>query len=75
MKVRHRKGIANHPGVESCGGKGGAVHVAAALVMPQLLRDSFMTLKRDAAVGVNGVKWREYEERIDERIGELWGAV
>jgi RNA-directed DNA polymerase len=44
-------------------------------VTPQLLRDSFMHLKRDAAAGVDGVKWREYEEGLDERIGKLWGAV
>ena len=44
-------------------------------VTPQLLRDSFMKLKRDAAAGVDGVKWREYEEGLDERIGKLWAAV
>ena len=44
-------------------------------VTPQLLRDSFMNLKRDAAAGVDGVKWREYEEGLDERIGKLWDAV
>ena len=44
-------------------------------VTPQLLRDSFMQLKRDAAAGVEGVKWREYEEGLDERIGKLWDAV
>ncbi len=44
-------------------------------VTPQLLRDSFMQLKRDAAAGVDGVRWREYEEGLDERIGKLWDAV
>ena len=44
-------------------------------VTPKLLRDSFMHLKRDAAAGVDGVKWREYEEGSDERIGRLWDAV
>ena len=44
-------------------------------ITPQLLRDSFMHLKRDAAAGVDGVKWREYEEGLDERIGKLWDAV
>jgi RNA-directed DNA polymerase len=44
-------------------------------VTPQLLRDSFKHLKRDAAAGVDGVRWREYEERLDERIGKLWDAV
>jgi len=44
-------------------------------VTPELLRDSFMQLKRNAAAGVDGVRWREYEEGIDERIGKLWDAV
>jgi hypothetical protein len=44
-------------------------------VTPQRLRDSFMQLKRDAAAGVDGVRWREYEEGLDERIGQLWDAV
>ena len=44
-------------------------------VTPQRLRDSFMQLKRDAAAGVDGVRWREYEEGLDERIGPLWDAV
>ena len=44
-------------------------------VTPQLLRDSFMQLKRDAAAGVDGVRWREYEEGLDERVGNLWDAV
>lgn len=44
-------------------------------ITPKLLRDSFMHLKRDAAAGVDGVKWREYEEELDERIGSLWDAV
>lgn len=34
-----------------------------------------MRLKRDAPAGVDGVKWREYEEGLDERIGKLWDAV
>jgi len=44
-------------------------------VTPQLLRDSFMQLKRNAAAGVDGVRWRDYEEGLDEKIGKLWGAV
>ncbi len=44
-------------------------------VTPQVLRDSFMQLKRDAAAGVDGVKWCEYEEGLDERIGRLWAGV
>lgn len=44
-------------------------------ITPQLLRDSFMQLKRGAAAGVDGMRWREYEEGLDERVGKLWDAV
>ena len=44
-------------------------------VTPQLLRESFMQLKRDAAAGIDGVRWREYEEELDDRIDKLWDAV
>ena len=36
-----------------------------------LLEDSFYALKRDAAPGVDGVTWREYEEDLTERLQEL----
>lgn len=44
-------------------------------VTPALLRESFMQLKRDAAAGVDGVRWREYEAGLDERVVKLWDAV
>lgn len=44
-------------------------------ITPELLHDSFKQLKRDAAAGVDGMRWREYEEGLDERIGKLWDAV
>jgi RNA-directed DNA polymerase len=44
-------------------------------ITPQLLRDSFMHLKRDAAVGVDGVRWRDYEDGLEDRIDNLWNAV
>ena len=37
----------------------------------QLLIESFYALKRDAAVGVDGVTWQEYEEGLFERVQEL----
>ena len=40
-------------------------------ITPQLLVESFYALKRDAAAGVDGVTWREYEEVISERAVEL----
>jgi RNA-directed DNA polymerase len=33
-----------------------------------LLRQSFYALQRRAAPGVDGVTWRQYEERLEERL-------
>src|SRR5512133_1894793 len=40
-----------------------------------LLRDSFYALKRQAAPGVDGVTWREYEDGLDDRISDLHRRV
>ena len=36
-----------------------------------LLRDSFYALRRNAAPGVDGVTWREYETDLDKRLTDL----
>ena len=36
-----------------------------------LLRDSFYALKRQAAPGVDGVTWKEYEAVLEDRIADL----
>jgi RNA-directed DNA polymerase len=41
----------------------------------QLLRDSFEALKKDAAPGVDGVTWREYETGLEDRLADLHGRV
>jgi group II intron reverse transcriptase/maturase len=38
---------------------------------PDLLRDSFRSLQRKAAPGVDGVRWQEYEEGLEERLADL----
>src|ERR1700730_3245782 len=40
-----------------------------------LLGDSFYRLKREAATGVDGVTWKEYETGLAERLRDLRGRV
>jgi RNA-directed DNA polymerase len=40
-------------------------------ITPQLLVDSFYDLHRDAAAGVDGVTWREYEKILAQRVPEI----
>ena len=41
----------------------------------ELLRDSFYSLKRKAAPGVDGITWAEYEIGLEGRIIDLHGRV
>src|SRR6266446_6659361 len=40
-----------------------------------LLRESFYSLKRKAAPGVDGVTWQEYEDGLEDRLTDLQGRV
>ncbi|WP_371856147.1 hypothetical protein [Pseudomonas sp. NFACC23-1] len=40
-------------------------------ITPQLLAQSFYALHRDAAVGVDGMSWWEYEEGLLQRVTDL----
>ena len=40
-------------------------------ITPRLLVESFYGLKRNAAAGVDGVTWREYEAILPQRVREL----
>ena len=40
-----------------------------------LLRESFYSLKRKAAPGVDGVTWQEYESGLEDRLVHLHGRV
>jgi RNA-directed DNA polymerase len=44
-------------------------------VNEKLLLDSFQLLKKEAAPGVDGVRWSEYEQGVEERIRDLHGRV
>src|SRR5512136_473728 len=41
----------------------------------ELLRDSFYSLKREAAAGVDGVRWTEYESGLEGRLADLHSRV
>src|ERR1700674_458468 len=40
-----------------------------------LLRDSFYALKRQAAPGVDGVRWKEYEAGLEDRLADLHSRI
>ena len=40
-----------------------------------LLRESFYSLKKKAAPGVDGVTWQEYETGLEDRLVDLHGRV
>jgi group II intron reverse transcriptase/maturase len=44
-------------------------------VTPALLRWSFFTLKRDAAAGVDGVTWSDYERDFEARLADLHSRI
>ena len=44
-------------------------------VTPDLLWRSFQALKRQAAAGVDGVTWREYEQGLEDRLADLHSRV
>ena len=44
-------------------------------VSVDLLRDSYYALKRQAAPGVNGVTWQEYESGLESRLTDLHNRV
>jgi RNA-directed DNA polymerase len=44
-------------------------------VTPERLRESYYALKREAAPGVDGVTWYEYETDLDERVLNLHGRI
>src|SRR5215213_1740676 len=42
---------------------------------PDLLRVAFFALKRDAAPGVDGLTWRDYEAELEPRLADLHARV
>ena len=40
-----------------------------------LLRQAYVSLKRDAAAGVDDMTWREYGERLEERLPDLHDRI
>jgi group II intron reverse transcriptase/maturase len=44
-------------------------------VSVELLRESYFKLRRDAAVGVDGMSWSEYGESLEKRLAELHDRI
>ena len=44
-------------------------------VTVDLLRDSFYGLKHEAAPGIDGITWKEYEDDLEVRLRDLHGRV
>ena len=44
-------------------------------VSPALLREAFYALKRDAAAGVDGLSWKQYEAELAARLSDLHERV
>jgi hypothetical protein len=44
-------------------------------VTVDLLRTSYLRLKRDAAPGVDGIRWREYGQDLEAKLVDLHGRV
>lgn len=44
-------------------------------VTVDLLRESYYKLKRNAAPGVDGVRWEEYQPGLEDRLNDLHGRV
>src|SRR5208283_940439 len=44
-------------------------------ISPSLLRMAFLALKRDAAPGVDGLTWRDYEADLERNLAELYERV
>jgi RNA-directed DNA polymerase len=59
----------------SKGPQGDEVHRLLHGLTVDLLRESFYSLKRKAAPGVDGVTWQEYESGLEDRLVDLHGRV
>ena len=44
-------------------------------VTVDVLRDAFLSLRKDAAAGVDGVAWETYAEGLEDRLVDLHGRV
>lgn len=42
---------------------------------PELLKESFYQLKRNAAKGVDGISWHEYAENLEVRLLDLYARI
>ncbi len=64
-------------GVRGAARKDGKLRFTALLhhITPELLAETFFGLKKTAAVGVDGVTWREYERGLEANVKDLHGRI
>ena len=79
-RAGHRAGKAGQAGWSVCARtarKNGKLKFTALLhhVTVELLRESYYSLKRQAAPGVDGVTWQEYGEGLEGRLADLHGRI
>ena len=74
---RTHRGSRGLSGVRHAARKDSTLRFTALLhhVTEQLLTESFYELKRNAAVGVDGVTWQEYERNVEDNIRALHDRV
>ena len=69
--------LSDLPGVRKAARKDKRMQFTALLhqVTVNLLRDIYYALKRDAARGIDGITWQEYETGLDEKLADLHGRI
>jgi group II intron reverse transcriptase/maturase len=78
LRTQSRAGVSyGLDGVRAAARKDGKLKFTALLhhIDLGMLRDSFFGLKKRAAPGVDGMTWRAYEERLEDRLAGLLARV
>lgn len=78
LRTQCREGVSRGlPGVREAARRDRRARFTALLhhITSELLMDCFLSLKRQAAPGVDGVTWTQYEDGLEARIADLQSRV